>query len=665
MSYPANASALLEFRKPEVFDPMKRYPPSAIWQQSSRRRQIKLPRGRKQLTKKELEKYFGKAFSFVGSGGELSYEEGRARADAVQAQRVRGERLAILDREVNNNRDRLRLQREINAVDERVRMRQLDIEDRRFRYQGEQAERREEGEERRFAYLAEQGERRERLDAENLARTDRLYDDQRRFFQEQLEVGERRRGEWDARMLETLGNTQRQRGQDVPLRFVVEPEEERSFEDITSPLGEQTERRPPRSGFGDTGSFVQSPTLSTAVSKLRANLQQPSPSVPFAGGAKFEPEPEPQRLPTPPPSPKLSPVKPEELVAGGGGSPAVREEASRIADILRRQLSLEAGAVEIEQQRARELEQAVAERTPRGLALRTSSRSVREGLAEELGGLTPRDIVARGQEIIADAEEDLDSPSPIASRANIAQIEQQIEDRPETALGQLGRVAGGVVSAITGLAGGGSPAIARVPVRPGEQAGGLGVAIQGEEGAVAEGVFGGGGDDFLLPEGAGLVEELEAQEAPKPTRSREDAREELEAKRLQLREAERAREKRRAGRYEPVDFAQLRQIQRKGEKIKLPKEQGELFLEVREPFDKTYVGKNAGLYKVKNIPSLEGTGASNTQKFNLTYEHYGKKAENQLNPYKKVAGKNVFQEALSDGRIRFVLKPKGDVSPTD
>ena len=52
MSYPANASALLEFRKPEVFDPMKRYPPSAIWQQSSRRRQIKLPRGRKQLTKK-------------------------------------------------------------------------------------------------------------------------------------------------------------------------------------------------------------------------------------------------------------------------------------------------------------------------------------------------------------------------------------------------------------------------------------------------------------------------------------------------------------------------------------------------------------------------------------------------------------------------------------
>ena len=93
MSYPANASALLEFRKPEVFDPMKRYPPSAIWQQSSRRRQIKLPRGRKQLTKKELEKYFGKAFSFVGSGGELSYEEGRARADAVQAQRVRGERL--------------------------------------------------------------------------------------------------------------------------------------------------------------------------------------------------------------------------------------------------------------------------------------------------------------------------------------------------------------------------------------------------------------------------------------------------------------------------------------------------------------------------------------------------------------------------------------------
>ena len=42
MSY----SALLEFRKPPQDDPMKKYPPSAIWM-AKRKRRIKLPKDRR------------------------------------------------------------------------------------------------------------------------------------------------------------------------------------------------------------------------------------------------------------------------------------------------------------------------------------------------------------------------------------------------------------------------------------------------------------------------------------------------------------------------------------------------------------------------------------------------------------------------------------------
>ena len=80
------------------------------------------------------------------------------------------------------------------------------------------------------------------------------------------------------------------------------------------------------------------------------------------------------------------------------------------------------------------------------------------------------------------------------------------------------------------------------------------------------------------------------------------------------------------------------------------------------------MGKNVGLYKVKNIPAKfqeKGGGISaNTMKYNLTYEHAGvDTTENQLNPYKTKGGRNVFEEALGDGRVRFVLRPKGYKSP--
>ena len=46
-------------------------------------------------------------------------------------------------------------------------------------------------------------------------------------------------------------------------------------------------------------------------------------------------------------------------------------------------------------------------------------------------------------------------------------------------------------------------------------------------------------------------------------------------------------------------------------------------------------------------------------KYNLTYTHGGREGENQLVPRKVRGGKNVFEEALADGKIRFVVRPKG------
>ena len=80
----------------------------------------------------------------------------------------------------------------------------------------------EQGEARR----AEEADRFERVRAEDNARHDRLYDDQRRFLADLAESGERRRGEYDARLLDAVGNLQRQSGGNAPIKFVVEPVEE-------------------------------------------------------------------------------------------------------------------------------------------------------------------------------------------------------------------------------------------------------------------------------------------------------------------------------------------------------------------------------------------------------------------------------------------------------
>tara|TARA_R100000654_G_scaffold6346_2_gene16708 strand:- start:8680 stop:10677 length:1998 start_codon:yes stop_codon:yes gene_type:complete len=661
-------SALLEFRKPPA-DIIK-YPPTAIWRQK-RKRRIKLPKGRRQLKGKELAKRFGKGFSFVGDGGMMSYEETRARADAVQAQRVRGERLAILDREIQNDRDRLRLQGEINQIEDRYRQRKLDIEQARFEYRIDQDARREAREldllDRQEFRRAEEAERFERVRAEDHARYDRLIDDQRRFFADFTAEGERRRGEYDARLLDAVGNLQRQSGGNAEIRFVVEPVEEEAvgggIEDITSP--------------------------------------RPAPA----------PEPEPAPAPAPPPQRDLlrqrlaqaSPTSPDEEGEAQGvfGLPLEPTE-SQARESLRRSFvdEGEEGGGTIRQRP-----------TPEEIALR--GRQLAQEAQEDL----EEEVAVVPQANIADLER---------------RIEAEPETALQQLGRGAANVVGGVVSALTGGGGGG---VASIPIRSGEQSGGLGVAIQREEGAVAEGVFGAteGEGTFALPDAPRSLPIAIPQTArtprtprgasspirpliqgdsperelaqllgtPSPTRSsspavrarqeRQEVRqsrspldpprpapapepapargqvevveqEEVEdpaERRQRLRIKELKKERKLADTYEPVNYEKdILGIQQEGRKLRLPADQGELFLEVREPFDRAnYVGQTQGLYKVKAIPAKAGSaGGANTMKYNLTYTHGGRSGENQLDPRKIKGGKNVFEEALGDGKIRFVLK---------
>tara|TARA_R100000655_G_scaffold68757_1_gene106989 strand:+ start:338 stop:910 length:573 start_codon:yes stop_codon:yes gene_type:complete len=96
---------------------------------------------------------------------------------------------------------------------------------------------------------------------------------------------------------------------------------------------------------------------------------------------------------------------------------------------------------------------------------------------------------------------------------------------------------------------------------------------------------------------------------------------------------------------------ELSSLTRKGKKTAPSKSTfGDLFLEVKEDFGVDSRVNKKGLYKVKAIPSKEGTGSSNTQKVNVWMKgNSGEEA--QFNPYTKKG-----QEALKEGKVRLIRK---------
>ena len=651
----------LEFRTPPK-DIIK-YPPSAIWQRK-RKRRMKRRKGREGGN---IGDFFGTATT-IRDFGELNYEEGN-RVRETERQ------LNILSQNIQNERDRLRLEGEIGDIRVDIRRRGQQIEERRDRRQGRLQQEAVDRQERRDRDRRDYEDRRLRLEERRIqeqreqegrqgARYERLLQDQQQFFRGVMEEGERRQGQLQASIQDFMRQAEQVRG--VAPVIQIRPELEEVGEE---PLLE-----------------LAPPAETEAQRFFKAQVKTPR-------GRVERPQPEPE-----PPSPS----------------------------------------------------------------------------AEE--------IARRGQEVAREAQEDLEQQVPVVPRANIAELEREIEEEPETALGQLGQVAGqaigGVVRAITG---GGESGIARIPVRAGEQSGALGVAIQGQEGVEAEGVFGAqqGEETFLLPE-VPAEQQLRLSPAVKPPvsprykqRQRRGARAaiparkglELEASRLlveaqereggagssprdriptsppptpileqQVEEARRRVERLGGKRLSPPqspttprayaqaipategggqvevveeeapvrrepefkrrtavvptreelrqrDIARDNQILQEreaqpqdyrkqyekqfqvGQRVNLRKAgQANFYLLVDRKFGGgSYVSQNQGLYNITHLPAKKGTASGTTEHFGVEYEHAGRTQRANINP-----NTNAFREALGDGRIRFVsLKPKGAVADAD
>lgn len=650
----------LEFRTPPK--DIVKYPPSAIWQ---RRRKKRMKR-RKDREGGNIGDFFGTATT-ISDFGELSYEEGN-RVRETERQ------LNILSKNIETERDRLRLEGEMGDIRVDIRRRGQQIEERRDRRQGRLQQEAVDRQQRRDRDRRDFEDRRLRLEERRIqeqreqagrqgARYERLLEDQQQFFRGVMEEGERRQGQLQASIQDFMRQAEQVRG--VAPVIQIRPELEEVGEELA----------------------LQAPETE-AQRFFKAQVKSPSRRV-------EQPQPEPE-----PPS------------------------------------------------------------------------------------QSPEEIARRGQELAREAQEDLEQEVPVVPPANIAELEREIEAAPETALGQLGQVAGqaigGVVRAITG---GGESGVARVPVRAGEQSGALGVAIQGQEGVEAEGVFGAqqGEETFLLPEvpaeqelrlspavrerrpaaiegvrrrqrrgarGAIPTSEglelpasrllVEAQEreggagssprdriptSPPPTpilqQQVEEARQRVERlggrrvsvspaqspttprayaqaipategggqvevveeeapvrrepefkrrtavvpTREELRQRDIARDNEilQEREAQPQDYRKQYEKQfQVGQRVNLRKAgQANFYLLVDRKFGGgSYVSQNQGLYNITHLPAKKGTASGTTEHFGVEYEHAGRTTRANINP-----NTNAFREALGDGRIRFVsLKPKGAVA---
>ena len=86
-------------------------------------------------------------------------------------------------------------------------------------------------------------------------------------------------------------------------------------------------------------------------------------------------------------------------------------------------------------------------------------------------------------------------------------------------------------------------------------------------------------------------------------------------------------------------------------------------MKVGEAFDTAGAGKQAGVYKLRNLPAAEGKqkrsaiilqsvfGSGKTGVGQGIYEDIA-----TLNPYKETKGVNQFRQAEAEGKLRFFVK---------
>ncbi len=112
----------------------------------------------------------------------------------------------------------------------------------------------------------------------------------------------------------------------------------------------------------------------------------------------------------------------------------------------------------------------------------------------------------------------------------------------------------------------------------------------------------------------------------------------------------------------PVKFSTI-QKQLGDKEIQLKGQSQEFYLKVGEAFDTAGAGKQAGVYKLRNLPAAEGKqkrttmvlqsvfGTGKTQSAGQIYEDIA-----TLNPYKETKGVNKFKQAEEEGKLKFFVK---------
>ena len=112
----------------------------------------------------------------------------------------------------------------------------------------------------------------------------------------------------------------------------------------------------------------------------------------------------------------------------------------------------------------------------------------------------------------------------------------------------------------------------------------------------------------------------------------------------------------------PVKFSTIEK-QLGDKEIPLKGQSQEFYLKIGEGFERAGAGKQAGVYKLRNLPSAEGKQKRTTMVLQSVFGS-GKRGVGEgvyediatLNPYKETAGVNQFRQAEAEGKLRFFVK---------
>ena len=117
----------------------------------------------------------------------------------------------------------------------------------------------------------------------------------------------------------------------------------------------------------------------------------------------------------------------------------------------------------------------------------------------------------------------------------------------------------------------------------------------------------------------------------------------------------------------PVKFSTIEK-QLGDKEIPLKGQSQEFYLKIGEGFERAGAGNQAGVYKLRNLPSAEGKQKRTTMVLQSVFGS-GKRGVGEgvyediatLNPYKETAGVNQFRKAEAEGKLRFFVKDVDEV----